>query len=128
MGSDNTIIAKDIYSVMLGKEVSMTLRSMEKTTIRMFIRFNTLNKFNYEELNVDALKEVENEEEEYCEMPKEIYENACLLISKQVESIQFDLNYKTIEVSWNYDKIENEFTSVNYSVLRELHRNGSMTF
>lgn len=123
--SDNVVIAKDLYDTLVGnREVSMTLRSQEETKISIFIRHNKLQKFFFEEIKINALLEeemLEEDDDDYCEMPQEVYERACVLVTKQIEGLRVNLEHKTIEIAWVYDKKTDELQSVDCLIKKEIH-------
>ncbi|MEX3625001.1 hypothetical protein [Viridibacillus arvi] len=120
MSSINGQLACDIKDMFVNsKEVEMSLRFRTHAEISVFIRNNKLQKFTYDEFDLQPFGS--EEDDEFDGMPKEVYTRLCNLIYASIKDFQVLIEYGFINIQWSFDAIQNEIENISVRTRKEIH-------
>lgn len=114
-------VAYQIRDALTSKEVEMTLRSMQKMTVSFFIRNGNLQRTNLPAYGFSLLAEETEEEEDFCEIEKVVYDRLVKMVTSIIKDSHFDLAHQYIEFSWEYSMDKGMFIDNNLMFRREIH-------
>lgn len=119
MPSQNYNIAYQVREYMLNdKETNMALRGQSNADIKLFVRNDNLQKFSYDEFSYSMLEE---DDEDYCEIPEDVYKRMCLLIHSHLSESKMVYNHRTISISWEYDAKNDKLKNFLFGTIKEKH-------
>lgn len=133
LNSQNLNIAYQVRAELLERpEISLKLRGLPEANIKLFVRKGELQKLGFNELTYNllesnAMNDFDDEEDEFVDIPHNVYKNLCLLIYNEIKSLKMDLDCRTILIGWKYDSALEQLTDTTFGIESEYHfRRGIM--